>query len=221
MVKSPLILILLGKAGAGKGTQVNLLREKLGLDYIGSGDLLRERKKTDDFTGNKISEVIDKGGIVPTPVIFKLWMDKFESLKLNPDFNGFVFDGSPRKIREAYLLEEALGWFGWDGLAKVLLIDVSDEEAISRTIKRKICPKCGNIILFSKDDPNIEDCPKCGEGLVRRPDDTLEGIKNRLDWFKTEVGPVIDYYKENSKLITVNGEQSVEMVFNDIMKAIE
>jgi len=221
MNNSPLILILLGKSGAGKGTQVNLLKEKLNLDYIGSGELLRERKKKDDFTAKKIAEVIDNGGIVLTPVIFKLWMDRFEELKVKPDFKGFVFDGSPRKIKEAYLLEEALDWFDWTGDAKVFLIDVSDEEAIARITKRKICPKCGNIVMFSKDSADIDDCEKCGEKLVRRPEDTVESTKKRLEWFQTEVGPVIDYYQENGRLITINGEQHVDDVFNDIMKEIE
>ncbi|MFA5432045.1 MAG: nucleoside monophosphate kinase [Candidatus Paceibacterota bacterium] len=221
MEKSPLILILLGKSGAGKGTQVNLLKEKLSLDYIGSGELLRERKKKRDFTGKKISEVIDNGGIVLTPVIFKLWMDRFEEFKTKNEFNGFVFDGSPRKIKEAYLLEEALDWFEWIGRTKIFLIDVSDEEAIARITKRKVCPKCGHIVLFSKNDPDVEVCEKCGEGLIKRPEDTVESTKKRLEWFQTEVGPVVEYYEKLNRLIRINGEQSVEGVFNDIMKEIE
>ena len=83
MNKDPLILILLGKSGAGKGTQLNLLRERLDLEFIGTGNLLRERKKIKDFTGKKIAEVIDNGGIIVTPIPFKLWMDSFEEIKNN------------------------------------------------------------------------------------------------------------------------------------------
>jgi len=221
MKKFPLILILLGKSGSGKGTQVDLLKEKLGLDYIGSGELLRERKKIDDFMGRKIAEVIDNGNIILTPVIFSLWMKRFEELKKKEDLKGIILDGSPRKIKEAYLMEEALEWFEWDKNLKILLIDISDEEAIARITRRKICSSCGNIILFSKDNPDISICPKCGGELVKRPEDSLEGTKKRLEWFKTEVGPVVDFYKSNNRMTVINGEQSVSAVFNDIMKEIE
>ncbi|MFZ3054736.1 MAG: nucleoside monophosphate kinase [Minisyncoccales bacterium] len=220
MNNSPLILILLGKSGSGKGTQVNLLKEKYGLDYVGSGDLLRERKKTDDFMGKKIAEVIDNGGIIPTPVIFNLWLKRFEELKKKGSLNGIVLDGSPRKIKEAYLMDESLEWFEWDKNVMVLLVDISDEEAIKRIGKRKICPKCGNILIVPTEE-DISVCAKCGGELIVRPDDSIEGIKKRLGWFKTEVGQVIDFYKSNNRLIIINGEQSIEGVFNDIVKEIE
>jgi adenylate kinase len=139
MNKDPLILILLGKSGAGKGTQLNLLRERLDLEFIGTGNLLRERKKIKDFTGKKIAEVIDNGGIIVTPIPFKLWMDSFEEIKNNKEnFNGLIIDGSPRKIKEAWLLEEALEWYEWDKRVKVILIDISEEEAIARITRRII-----------------------------------------------------------------------------------
>jgi len=220
MNKSPLILILLGKSGSGKGTQVDLLKEKYGLNYIGSGELLREREKIDDFMGRKIAEVIDNGGIIPTPVIFNLWLRKFEELKKKESLNGIVLDGSPRKIKEAYLMDESLEWFEWDKNVKFLLVDISNEEAIKRLGKRKICSKCGNIVVVPTGE-KLDTCSKCGGELFVRPDDTPEGIKKRLEWFKTEVGPVIDFYKNNNRLTVINGEQPVEAVFNDIVKEIE
>ena len=222
MNKDPLILILLGKSGAGKGTQLNLLRERLDLEFIGTGNLLRERKKIKDFTGKKIAEVIDNGGIIVTPIPFKLWMDSFEEIKNNKEnFNGLIIDGSPRKIKEAWLLEEALEWYEWDKRVKVILIDISEEEAIARITRRKICPGCSHIVMFSKDDKDIENCPQCGSKLIKRPEDTVEGIKKRLAWFEEEVGQTIKYYEENNMLIRINGEQSVEDVYSDIIKAIE
>ena len=109
-----LIILLFGKSGAGKGTQADLLVEKLGLEYIGSGDLLRARRAKKDFTGKKIAEVMFKGGLIPTPVIFKLWVDKVEQLKNKENFKGFIIDGSPRKIFEAYLIDELLDWYEWN-----------------------------------------------------------------------------------------------------------
>jgi adenylate kinase len=221
MEKSPLILILLGKSGSGKGTQVDLLKDKLNLDFLGTGALLRERKKVGDFSANKIADVIDNGGIVPPPVVFKLWMDKFEGFKNKGDeFRGVILDGSPRKILEAKLMDDALGWFDWDKRVKIMLIDISDEEAINRIAKRKICPKCGAIAVVS--GTNEKDiCSVCGEVLMARPEDTIEGTQKRLEWFREEVRETVDHYDSMGRLIRINGEQSVEGVFNDIMKEIE
>jgi len=189
----------------------------MGFDFINSGELLRERKKIQDFTGKKISQVIDNGGLILTPVIFKLWMDIFESIKNRGEFKGIIMDGSPRKIKEAYLLEEALEWYEWNNNIKVILIDISDEEAIERIGKRRYCEKCKEIYIY---DGKMETCSKCGEKLVKRLDDEPEGIKKRLAWFKEEVDPVIDYYKERGSLKVINGEQEIDKVFEDILKAL-
>ena len=188
--KNPLILVFLGRSGSGKGTQVELLRKKLGLDYISSGELLRSRKKIKDYTGKKLQQVLDSGGLVPTPVVFKLWLDRFEELKEKFFFNGFIYEGSPRKIFEAYLMDEALEWYGWSKNLKVVLIDISEKEAIVRLTKRS------------------------------REDDKISAIKSRLAWFKTNVDPVIRFYKKTKRLIKINGEQSIENVFKDILKAL-
>ncbi len=220
MNKVPLIISLLGKSGSGKGTQVGLLKEKLGLAVVGTGDMLRERRKVEDFTGKKISQVIDNGGIIPSPVVFKLCMDVFEDMKNEGNFKGMILDGAPRKLKEAMLLDETFEWFEWGGNIKILLIDISDEEAINRITKRKICSKCGNILIYTNESPDEDKCSKCGGELIKRPDDTVEKTEKRLGWFKTEVEPVINYYKEKGWLITINGEQTIEDVFKDVLKAI-
>jgi adenylate kinase len=219
--KKPLIVIFLGKPGSGKGTQAELLKKKLGLDYIGSGDLLRERKKKRDFNGKKISNTINKGGIVPTPVISKLWLDKFEELKKKKNLKGFIMDGSPRKILEAHLIDEALEWYGWNKFVKVILIDISNREAIWRLTKRRQCKECGQIIPYLGEFKKIKNCPECGGKLIKRPDDTTEGVKNRLAWFKTDVQPVINYYRKTGRLIKINGEQSIENVFKDVLRVLK
>jgi len=222
MDKNLLVISLLGKSGSGKGTQVNLLKEKYNLERIGSGDLLRERKKTQDFTGAKISTVVDTGGIIPTPVVFKLWMEKLENYKLQGDLKGLIFDGSPRKIREAYLLDEALEWYEWEKNTKMILLDISDEEVMRRVALRKICSNsvCG-FIPSAEQAKELEKCPACGANLIIRPEDSPENTEKRLAWFREEVEPVINYYKEKNELLIINGEQSVEKVFEDIVKAIE
>jgi adenylate kinase len=214
---NPKVVIFLGKAGAGKDTQMELLREKTGFDFVSSGELLRERKKIKDFTGNKISQVVDSGNIILTPVIFRLWMEKFEYFKNKGEFKGLIMDGSPRKIKEAYLVDEALDWYEWNNNVKVILIDISDKEAIERIGKRRHCEKCKEIYIY---DGKTDKCSKCGGELVKRIDDVEEGVKKRLGWFKEEVEPVINYYKETGRLVVVNGEQEIEKVFEDVLKAL-
>jgi adenylate kinase len=221
METDPLIVILLGKSGCGKGTQVKMISEKYFLHKIGSGELLRERKKTEDFTGSKISTVIDNGGIVPTPVIFQLWIEKLEDLKISDDFKGIVFDGSPRRILEAHLLDEALGWYDWDRNEKIILLDIDDEESIKRIACRKVCSNGSCNFISGVGNGDLNECPVCGSNLEDRPEDTPEGVKKRLEWFKKEVEPVIEYYEKQNRLIRINGNQSVEKVFESIVKAIE
>jgi len=189
-MKIPKVIILLGPSGSGKGTQAELLQKKFGLDYVGSGILLRARQKINDFSGRKVGEVIGRGDFAPTAVIFSLWVSTWEEIKNRPEFKGFVIDGSPRKILEAQLIDQTLEWYEWDKYLSVFLIDVSRQEASRRLLER------------------------------RREDDTPEAINNRLDLFEREVMPVIEYYDKSKRLTKVNGEQSVEDVHRDILRAI-
>jgi len=217
----PLVVIFLGKQGSGKGTQAELFGKKFELDYIGSGDLLRERMKKNDFTGKKIRGIMKEGELNPTSVIFKLWLDKFENLKKDKDLKGFIIDGSPRKIFEAYLIDDALGWYGWKKNLKVILIDISRRVAVNRLLKRRMCKKCGKIIPYVGDFKKVKKCPECQGELIKRIDDNLPAIKERLSWFRTDVLPVINFYRKTGRLIRINGEQSIENVFKDILKIIK
>ena len=161
-MKKPLIIILMGKSGSGKGTQADLLMEKFGFGYIGSGELLRARAKKNDFTGRKLSEVLKKGKLVPTPVIFKLCLDVMENLKNKKNLKGFVMDGNPRKLFEAYLIDELFEWYDWKNKAKALLLHISDKEALNRLTKRRICKKCKEIIPFVEKYKKMKKCHECG-----------------------------------------------------------
>lgn len=221
MSKKPLVLIFLGKQGSGKGTQAELVGEKLELEYVGTGDLYRKRKKDNDFTGQKVTKIVDTGGLAPTVVSFSLWWEKWEEIKKNKKLKGFIIDGSPRKMIEVHLIDEALKWFEWDENLKIILIDISTKEAIWRMTKRRMCAKCREIIPFVGEFKKMTKCPECGGKLVKRADDTVQGAKNRLSWFKTEVQPVINFYKKQGRLILINGEQPIEKVFKDILKVIK
>ena len=215
------VIILLGKSGCGKGTQAKLLQKKFNLDYIGSGDLLRARGKQNDFTGKKINEIMVKGALHPTAVIFKLWLDNAELLKKKKNLKGFIMDGNPRKILEAYLIDSALGWYEWDKNVKIFLVHISDKEAIWRLTKRRMCKDCKMLIPFVGEFRKVTKCPKCGGQLVKRADDTLKSAQNRMKWFKTDVQPIINYYRKTGRLIKINGEQPIENVFQDILKHLK
>ncbi len=214
------IVIFLGPPGSGKGTQAALLCKKLGYEYIGSGDLLRARTKIKDYTGKKIKETIDQGKRIPTPVIFKIWMDRLESFRNKKNLKGFVIDGSPRTVSEAEMLEQALEWYGWSKNKKVFFIDIPLKEIVNRLTKRKICSKCGRIIPYFGALNNLKKCDKCGGKLVKRADDNLRGVQERLRWFKSEVLPMVEYYKKKKMIIDVNGDKPIEKVAEEILRKL-
>jgi len=218
--KKPLVIILLGPAGSGKGTQAKLLAKKFGLKYIGSGDVLRARQKVGDFTGNKLVKVMGRGDLAPSFIVVKILGDELEKLKKQSKINGFVLDGWTRIIFEAILADEALNWYEWDKNVKVLLINISRKESFNRLTKRRQCKKCGRLIPWLGEFKKLKKCDKCGGELITRCDDRLESIKKRLEEFKNQTIPAINYYKKQGRLIEIDGEQSIEKVFKDILKAL-
>jgi adenylate kinase len=218
---NPKVIAILGRPGSGKGTQAKLLIKKFDLEYFGSGDALRKRQKIKDFTGKKLFRVMEKGELVPSFVIAKLWIDALEKFKQKAKAKGFIFDGSPRKIMEAKMFDEALNWYEWGKEAKVILIDISVKESFKRLTKRRICKDCKRLIPWLGEFKKLKRCDKCGGSLITRSDDKPKAIKKRLEEFKKEVIPVLNYYQKQGKLIKINGEQSIENVFKDILKALK
>jgi len=220
MSKKPKVIIILGPPGSGKGTQAKLLVKKFGLEYFGSGDTLRARQKAGDFTSKKLIKVMGQGWLVPSFIISKLWIDKLEKFKKNSKLRGFVIDGSPRKIMEAKMFDDALRWYEWQKTAKIILINISKRESINRLTKRRICKRCGRLIPWLGHFKKLKKCDKCSGPLIVRHDDKLSSINKRLEEFKNEVMQVVNHYKKQRKLIRINGEQSIENVHKDILKAI-
>ncbi len=180
------ILIVLGKSGSGKGTQVEVLAKRHNLKIISSGTLLRKRAEQDDFIGRRIAEILAQGGLIPTPIIFHLWLHELEVAKESEHMRGIIFEGSPRKLYEAWMLDETLWFYNLDANTQALYLDISDDEALKRLLARG------------------------------RADDTETAIRSRLRWFLDEVIPAVNYYKEKGKLIEVNGEQSIADVEKEV-----
>ena len=215
------VIILLGPPGSGKGTQAKLLTRKFKLEYIGSGDTLRARQRKGDFTGKKLNKIMRGGKLAPSFVIIKILGDKLEKLKKNSKINGFVLDGWNRIIFEAVLTDEALIWYGWRKNVKIFLINISRKESFNRLTKRRQCKKCSRIIPWVGEFKKLKKCDKCGGKLIVRPDDKLESIKNRLDEYKSQTIPTINYYKKRKRLIEIDGKQSIGEVFRDILKMVK
>ncbi len=129
------IISFLGKPGSGKGTQINYLQEKTGFKVINTGELLRARAENSDFIGIKIKECLEKGALIPTPMVFLLWMPLLIEFQ-EKNIQGIIFDNNPRKLYEAKLLEEVFNMFEWSDVS-VVYLKISDKEVYKRLLKRK------------------------------------------------------------------------------------
>ncbi len=212
-------IIILGPQGSGKGTQAELLAKKYGLEHIDVGRFLREVAAMETGLGKEVYEIINvRKELVPDHIL-----EKILQLKLN-DIDreqGVILDGMPRNLEQAGFLEKIFQSFG-KKIEKVFFLDVSEEESIKRISKRWICAKCKAQFIMGKDIRNArEKCAKCGGRLEQRIDDTPEGIRKRLEVFRKETIPVLDYYKEKGMLVEIDGAQTIEKALEEITRQIE
>ena len=217
--KQPQIVILFGRSGSGKGTQAKLLIKEFGFNYLGGGNLLRARAKKNDFNGRKLKKVMESGELAPTHLVFKIWMEEVEKKRDSINKRGLILDGNPRILIEAQLIDIAFDWYEWSNV-KVILLDISHQEAFDRLTSRRICQKCSRIISLIGDFKGMKVCDKCGGELVTRSDDKPEAIRARLDYYKRDVEPVVEYYEKQKRLIRIDGEKSVEDVYQDIRRKV-
>jgi adenylate kinase len=219
IMKKPLNFILIGPPGCGKGTQAKLLADKFSLKYVGSGDILRGHIKINDFTGKKIANIINGGGLVPSFVIIKVFGEEIEKNK-KQKVKGFVFDGWTRIIYEAILIDEALNWYELKN-TKIILIKISAKESFDRLTKRRQCKNCKKLIPWIGKYKELKKCDACEGRLITRIDDNIKSIKKRLEEYKNQTSKSINYYKQQKRLIEINGEQPIEKVFKDILAKIK
>jgi len=212
--------ILIGRSGCGKGTQAELLIQKFNnLSVISTGSLLRNLGDLGTDTGRRVKRVLETGGLIFDDLATALWMHEI-AFNIKEDV-GVLADGFPRRLVEAKNLDRFLEFLERKESTAAILIDISEEEALNRLTKRRICKNCGKTIPFLEPYKNWEKCMKCGGELIVRVDDSLEAIKRRLSFFEESVVPVIEYYKSQNCLVTVNGEQPIERVFEEILAKIK
>ena len=210
-------IIMLGAPGAGKGTQAMKIAEKYQIPHISTGDIFRANIKEGTELGKKAKSYMDQGQLVPDELTLELIMDRFQ----NPDCaNGYVLDGFPRTIPQAEALTEALAKKG-ETIDYAINVEVPDENIINRMGGRRACLACGSTYHIVYAPTRVEGiCDRCGEKLVLRDDDKPETVKNRLDVYHAQTQPLIEYYTKQDKLAEVDGTQSMEDVFNAIVKIL-
>lgn len=211
-------IILLGAPGAGKGTQAEILRERLGLAHIASGDLFRENLAKETPLGKLAKSYMDKGELVPDDVTIQMVMERIA----RPDCaRGVVFDGFPRTVAQAKALDDTLAKEG-KKINAALCVDVADEELVRRLSARWICPNDGAVYNILTNPPRTTGrCDKDNAELYQRNDDKPETVRRRLEVYHTQTAPLIDYYKQKGLLKEVDGAQSIEKVQADLVKAVE
>ena len=207
-------LILLGAPGAGKGTQAEILCERLNIPTISTGNMIREAMKSGTEMGLKAKEYAENGKLVPDEVVIGI-VD--ERLRMDDCQNGFILDGFPRTIPQA----EALDRMGI-AIDRVVDINVPDEVITRRVSGRRACLDCGSTYHIETKKPNVEGiCDRCGSTLVQRKDDLPETVLERLHVYHAQTEPLRDYYAAAGKLLVVDGQQGIQEIAEQTLELLK
>jgi len=210
-------LVFLGPPGSGKGTQAARLAKDKGIVHLSTGDLLREAVKNGTELGKQAEGFMKAGELVPDSLIVGLIEAKIAAGELE---NGFILDGFPRTVPQAESLKEMLNKNDI-ALEKAVLIAVGDDEIVQRLSGRWFCPTCQATYNYPANVPKQEGvCDHDGAKLQRRPDDEEAVVRNRLDVYKKQTQPIEDFYRRESVLAEVKGEQTPDQVFQSILEVV-
>ena len=206
-------LILLGAPGAGKGTQAELLIEKLAIPSISTGNMLREAMANGSELGKQVKQYMDAGLLVPDGLVLSLVAERVTQ----PDCaNGYILDGVPRTLVQAEVLDAK----GVE-IDHVVSLEIDDDVIASRMTGRRVCAHCGASYHISANPPKQEGvCDLCGDALIVRKDDTPETVQKRLSVYHASTEVLKDYYAKQNKLRLIEGNQSIEGANRDILAAI-
>lgn len=210
-------LILMGLPGAGKGTQAEMIKAKYNIPHISTGDMFRQAIKEGTELGKKAKAYMDEGALVPDEVTNGIVEERLAKSDCD---NGFLLDGFPRTIPQAEALEAITKKLNKQ-IDYVIHVDVPAEKLIERLTGRRVCPSCGATYHVINKPPKTEGvCDNCGTELVQRDDDKEETVQKRLEVNIEQTQPLLDFYKEKGVLVTVDGDQPIDKVFEDIVAAI-
>ena len=208
-------IIFIAPPAAGKGTQSAILEKKYNLPHISTGDILREEAKKDSELGRYISEVVSNGGLVKDEVTYELLKNRLSQSDCK---NGYVLDGFPRNIEQAYKYDEILNSLNQQ-LGYVIQLDIDEETLEKRITGRRICPDCKTVYNLNSETekPTQESiCHKCGGRLYQRNDDNITSFKNRYELYLEKTKPLLDYYGKKGILYVIDGNNSVDEVSKKI-----
>lgn len=210
-------IILLGPPGAGKGTQAAGIVEKYNIPHISTGDIFRKNIKEGTELGKKAKGYIDQGLLVPDELTVGLVTDRIAQ----PDCEkGFMLDGFPRNVAQAQHLDKYLREVGIS-LDKVVNIEVDKDILVGRAVGRRICKSCGATYHVEFNPPKVDGvCDVCGGELYQRADDNEETVSKRIQVYLDETKPLVNYYSEEGIIANINGQQSIDKVFADIVEAL-
>ena len=207
-------IIMLGAPGAGKGTQAKQIAAKYAIPHISTGDIFRANIKNGTELGKKAKEYMDQGMLVPDELTCDLVMDRIAQ---DDCVKGFVLDGFPRTIPQAEALTNALTKIG-QSMDYAIDVDVPDENIVNRMGGRRACLNCGATYHLVFNPTKTEGvCDACGNPTVLRDDDKPETVQKRLSVYHDQTQPLIDYYKEQNILKSVDGTKPMNEVFSDIV----
>jgi adenylate kinase len=211
----PLVLILLGPPGSGKGTQATMLQDKLHLPHISTGDLLRDHVRRSTELGKQAQTFMDKGQLVPDALILDML---FERVSQKDCSRGYILDGFPRTLPQAEALQTRLKG---KPAPVVINLDLSDAKIIERLTNRVTCEKCGTPYHLIYSPPKTQGkCDRCDGKLIQRSDDTEVVITKRLNVYHEQTAPLIAYYSKQKLIHTINCDTLKEKVFSQVIAQI-
>jgi adenylate kinase len=209
-------MVLLGRQGAGKGTQCVRLSRHFVVPHISTGDMLRAAVREGTELGKMAKAIIDAGGLVSDDIMIGIVAERLEIDDARD--RGYILDGFPRTVAQAESLD---GITSERPLDMVIDLDVPRSLVLERLSARRVCRDCGANYQATGSETGQWTCENCGGDVVQRDDDTPDAINRRLDLYETQTQPLIDYYGSSGRLVTVDGLGSPDEVFDRLTKAIE
>ena len=210
-------IVLLGAPGSGKGTQAKKLMADKNIPQVSTGDMLREAVAEGTRFGLKAKSIMEAGNLVPDEVVLGIISERLGQ----PDAQeGFILDGFPRTTQQALDLEELLDQMGTP-LNSAVLMDVDFDILMKRLTGRRTCSLTGKLLnVYYSSQEELDECTDAGGELIQREDDNEETIGNRLDVYRENTEPLIEFYRKRDKLVTINAEGSIDEVYERLVEAL-
>ena len=208
------IIVVLGKQGAGKGTQCKRLAQHLRIPHVSTGDILRAAVRDNTAVGREVASILEAGQLVSDDLVNRLVKERFAE----PDAaGGALLDGFPRTDVQAQALDEILGD---DGVKICINLDVPNELVAQRLSSRRVCQECGAIYRDTDIEAISGTCTNCGGDVIQRADDMPEAIIKRLEVYERDTAPLLSFYDARGLLVRVDGDQDPQDVTADILEAL-